>query len=134
MVSRSRPLSLEPICYDPEASRTIMPMERRRVELRLQGVGVEEISRRLAASIASGEFSVPEKTAMAYMMSADQVLYADDTTRIGAWNPHLHVFTPYATSEQHGISGEPSTEAVLLADEGEAHASLIVVVRSFTEN
>jgi hypothetical protein len=133
MVSRSRPLSLEPICYDPEASRTIMPMEKRRVELRLAGLGSDEIDRREAESIMAGEFRVPEKTAMAYMMSSGQVLYQDDTTSVGSWNPHLHVFSPYASAGQHGITGTPSMAAAMIAESGKPNASLIVVLREFVD-
>ncbi len=132
MVSRGRPHSLEPICYDPEASRTIMPMQKWRVELRLNGVAADEIERRVLEGVESGEFSVPTKPALAYMMSADQVLYQDDTTRVGSWFPHMHIFSPYATANQHGLSGEPSTEATLLANAGKPNASLIVLLRAFS--
>ncbi len=132
MVSRSRPLSMEPICYDPEASRTILEIEKRRVELRLDGLSPEEIESRERAAIDSGEITLPEGPAMAYMMSANQVLYADDTTLVGSWNPHMHVYSPYATPIKHGISGSPSLEATMVADEGEPNASLIIILREFT--
>jgi hypothetical protein len=107
MVSRSLPLAIEPICYDPEASRTILQMEIRRVEMRLAGVPADEIERRLAESIGSGELGLPSRPALAYMMSAGQILYADPETSVGSFRPHLHIYMPYATAEQFGILGEP---------------------------
>ena len=132
MVSRGRPHSLEPICYDPEASKTIMPMQKWRVESRLNGIAADEIERRVLEGVESGKFSVPTSPALAYMMSADQILYRDDTTRVGSWFPHMHIFSPYATANQHGLSGEPSTEATLLTNAGKPNASLIVLLRAFT--
>jgi hypothetical protein len=133
MVSRSLPLAIEPICYDPEASRTILQMEIRRVELRLAGVPTEEIDRRQAESIANGEFTLPTRPAMAYMMSAGQILYADAETRVGAFRPHLHLFNPYATAEQFGLYGEPTRDAALVFDEGKPTANLIVFVSDFVQ-
>ncbi len=133
MVSRSLPLAIEPICYDPEASRTILQMEIRRVELRLAGVAAEELERRLAESLDSGELTVPKRPALAYMMSAGQILYADAETKVGAFRPHLHLYIPYATAEQFGLSGETSNETAWVSDGGKPTANLIVFVRDFVE-
>lgn len=134
MVSRSLPLSVEPICYDPEAARTILPMEIQRVELRLAGMSSEEIDRLIEQSIESGELPLPERPAMAYMMSAGQVLYRDAETKVGAFVPHLHLYIPYATTEQFGGLGGslPQTPAVVF-DAGEPTANLVVFVREFVE-
>lgn len=134
IVSRTFPLSIEPICYDPEASRTILPIEVARVELRLSGVPAEEIERRIAEGIGSGEFAVPQRPAMAYMMSARQILYADAETRVGAYYPHLHVFMPYATGAQFGgLSGSSSEGGAFMFDEGKPTANLVVLVREFVQ-
>lgn len=134
MVSRSQPLALEPICYDPEASRTILPMEIRRVEMRLAGLESEEIDRRIASAIGEGELALPQRPAMAYMLSEGQVLYSDPETRVGAFVPHIHLFVPYATAEQFGGLGEgfPTAPAVIF-DEGKPTANLVVFVREFVE-
>jgi hypothetical protein len=134
MVSRSLPLSLEPICYDREASRTVLPMEIERVEMRLAGVSSEEVERRIAERIGSGEFALPSRPAMAYMLSAGQVLYSDADTKVGAFVPHVHLYIPYATAEQFGGlgGGFPAAPAVM-SDEGKPTANLIVFVREFVE-
>jgi len=134
MVSRSFPLSIEPICYDPEASRTILQMEIRRVEMRLAGVTTDDIDQRIAEWIGSGEFAIPQRPAMAYMMSAGQVLYSDAETKVGSFYPHLHVYIPYATAEQFGgLQGEPGATGAFVFDEGKPTANLVVVVREFVE-
>jgi hypothetical protein len=135
MVSRSQPLSLEPICYDPEASRTMLRMEIRRVEMRLAGVSEEERERHIAESIGSGELTLPRRPALAYMLSAGQILYADAETRVGAWNPHMHLYMPYATAEQFGglIPGGTSTGTAFVFDAGKPTANLVVIVREFVE-
>ncbi len=134
MVSRSLPLSIEPICYDPEASRTILPMEIKRVELRLAGHSPEEVERRIAEAIGTGEFTLPRRPAMAYMMSAGQVLYSDADTKVGAFLPHIHLYMPYATAEQFGGLGpNPPVGPATISDAGKPTANLIVIVREFVE-
>jgi hypothetical protein len=134
MVSRSQPLSLEPICYDPEASRTILPMEIRRVELRLAGRSPEEIEDHVTGAIGSGEFALPQRPAMAYMLSAGQVLYSDAETRVGVFVPHIHLYMPYATAEQFGgLGGGFPTAPAAISDEGKPTANLIVFVREFVD-
>ena len=51
IVARSRPGSLEPICYDAEASKTILAIEIRSNELRLAGEAREDIDREIAEAI-----------------------------------------------------------------------------------
>jgi hypothetical protein len=134
MVSRSLPLSLEPICYDPEASRTILPMEIARVEMRLGGVPLDEVERRLESMIEVGELALPDRPAMAYMMSSSQVLYADADTRVGSWMPHIHLYVPHATAEDFGASAGRSAPPVWeVVDAGEPTANLVIKVRDFVD-
>lgn len=134
IVSRSQPLSLEPICYDEEASRTILAIEKLRVESRLAGIPPEETERRIESAIESGKLSVPSRPAMAYMMSPEQVLYADAETRVGQWYPHIHIFIPYATAEQFGGFSAAMAPAVgTVVDEGKPTANLVIRVREFVQ-
>jgi hypothetical protein len=134
MVSRSLPLAIEPICYDPEASRTILQMEKQIVELRLVGVPAEEVERRIAESIGRGTLTVPQRPAMAYMLSAGQILYADAETKVGSFYPHLHIYMPYVTAAQlGGLGGGPTTAPGVVFDEGKPTANLVVFAREFVE-
>jgi len=131
MVARSQARSLEPICYDPEASRTVLPIELRRFELRRAGITQEKIDGRIEAAIAAGELPLPSRPAMAYMMSSGQVLYSDEGKRVGQWYPHLHVYYPYLRQADVGLSGEPSLDAPIVVDAGEATSSIVIIVRDF---
>jgi len=133
MVSRSQPLSVEPICYDPEASRTVLRREILVVEMRLAGATEAEIDNSVAEAIESGDLTLNERPALAYMLSASQVLYADAETRVGAWNPHVHFYWPYATEEMFGALAADPSGSVFITEPGEATASLIVIAKDFAE-
>ncbi|NIR46637.1 MAG: hypothetical protein GWN99_19715 [Gemmatimonadetes bacterium] len=133
MVSRSRPGSREPICYDAEAARTILPMEIRRVELRLAGESSETIERIIAEGIGSGEFQLPRRPAMSYMMSSGQVLISGEGRNVGNWYPHLMLYWPYLRGAELGLQGKPSLQAGVVFDEGLPTAHLVIPVREFID-
>lgn len=133
MVARSRPGSREPICYDAEGARTMLPMEIRRTELRLAGTPPDEIDRIIAEGVGRGEFAIPRRPAMAYMLSSGQRLVAEDGREVGSWYPHLMLYVPYLTAADVGLSGPPSIGAGMVFNEGEPTAHLIVVVREFVD-
>jgi hypothetical protein len=132
VVNRSHPRSLEPHCFDAEASATILPIELRRTELLGEGKSAEEIDGEIAAGLLSGEYRLPRRPAMSYMMSREQVLYSDDGRNVGRWHPHLMIYFPHLTSADLGLGGEPSTEAATVVDEGQAVSNIMIVVKDFT--
>ena len=132
VVNRSHPRSLEPHCFDAEASATILPIELRRTKLLREGKSAEEIDREIAAGLLSGEYRLPRRPAMSYMMSREQVLYSDDGRNVGRWHPHLMIYYPHLTSADLGLGGEPSTEAATVVDEGQAVSNIMIVVKDFT--
>jgi hypothetical protein len=131
VVNRSHPLSLEPHCFDAEASATVLPMELRRTELLREGKSNEEIDREIAAGLLSGKYRLPRRPAMSYMMSSEQVLYNDEGQNVGKWEPHLMIFYPHLTSADLGLGGTPSTQAALVVDEGKAVSNIMIVVKGF---
>lgn len=131
VVNRSHPGSLEPHCFDAEASTTVLPMELRRTELLREGRSNEEIDREIAAGLLSGRYHLPRRPAMSYMMSPEQVLYDDEGKKVGNWKPHLMIFYPHLTSADLGLGGPPSTEAALVVDEGKAVSNIMIVVEAF---
>jgi hypothetical protein len=132
VVNRSHPQSLEPHCFDAEASATILPMELRRTELLRDGKSAEEIDREIAAGLLSGRYRLPRRPAMSYMMSREQVLYSDEGRNVGRWHPHLMIYYPHLTPADLGLAGEPSTEAAVVVDEGQAVSNIMIVVKDFT--
>lgn len=133
LVSRSWPESLEPVCYDAEASATIMPIEIRQVELYREGRSPEEVDREVAEGLRLGKYRLPRRPAVGYMMSSGQVLYDDDGKLVGKWQPHLMIYYPYLTEADLGLGTTPSTQAAMVVDPGTPRAQIMVVVKSFVD-
>jgi len=79
-----------PTCLNPQAARSVLPMQHRRTELALSGASKDEIKSKLNSAVDKKEFPAPEIGAMSYMMSKQQFL-AD---RFGHWHPHLMFYLP----------------------------------------
>ncbi|MEZ4586677.1 MAG: hypothetical protein R2909_09785 [Gemmatimonadales bacterium] len=122
--------SLEPHCFDPEGSATILPIQIRRVELYVEGKSDDEAEREIADGIRSGRFRLPRRDAVTYMMSAAQELITQTGTPIGAWKPHLMIYRPYVTPGDIGL-GEGGSATVFIENPGQALAALIVPVPDF---
>lgn len=132
LVSRDHPESLYPICYDPEAARTVLPVQIKQQQLREQGRSDEDIAREIAASYASGTFQPPTRAAMAYMMSPRQVIYASPNgPRVGQYKPHLMLYVPYATRATFGLDRSLDKHAFLVA-EGTPRTHLIIPVADWS--
>ena len=80
-----------PICFDPEAARSVMPYYELRTELGLEGNAPDQIAAGVEAAYAEGELPRRDRVSFAYMWSADQYLFEE----AGAWHPHVMVFAPY---------------------------------------
>jgi len=131
MVARTYERSVEPICFGPEAARTMMLIDQRRVELRLEGKSQEEIDGIIEGEIGSGVLMVPRRPTMAYMMSSEQHLFDPTGGDAGNWKPHMHVFMPYLTMEEMGLS--QMTSSLMVDKEGEPTASAIIILPGFTD-
>ena len=132
-VSRSWVESVEPHCFDHEAATTILPMSLKTTEMRHEGAAPEEIDAVIAEGLRNGEFRLPTRPAMSYMMSSAQVLYNDEGEYVGAWKPHLMIYYPYLTGEELGLMGPPSIEAAIVVDPGTPRANIMIVVNDFVD-
>lgn len=94
------PRVLTPICYNPQASRTVVPYTLFETKLALAGATEATIRDRLAAAIAAKQLVVPENGSMAYMMSKQQ--YIDD--HVKAWYSHVMIYTPKPLGANAGES------------------------------
>ncbi len=130
-VARSWPHSLEPHCFDEEGAHTILPIHLRQMELWDQGKSGKEIEAVIAEGLRTGEFRLPGRPAMSYMMSAAQELIGDDGQSAGAWRSHLMIYFPYLTEEAIGLSGPPSPEAAMIVDPGTPLSNILVVLDDF---
>jgi len=79
-----------PICYNPAAARSILPITIQRTELILSGLSKAQAMEKIKAAYARKEMPAVEAGAMCYMMSRQGFL--DDSA--GHWVPHLMFFVP----------------------------------------
>jgi hypothetical protein len=133
LVNRSHHASLEPHCYDPEGSRTVLPYHLREAELREGGAAEDEIDLRLAEELASGRLRPPSRPAMTYMMSPHQVLY-DGERHVGTWQPHLMIYVPFITQKDLGLGETPSLKAAVVSEPGTAWANITIVLPAFADS
>ncbi|ULU24102.1 hypothetical protein [Dyella terrae] len=62
-----------PVCFNPEAARSILPMTYRRTALVLAGQSKEEIKKSIEAALAAKQLPPLEPGAMSYMMSQARI-------------------------------------------------------------
>lgn len=128
-VGRSWVESIEPHCFDEEGSRTILPMHLLETKMLAEGRSRTEIDGAIAEGLRSGEFRLPSRPAMSYMMSAGQRLISDDGRPVGDWEPHLMIYVPYLTTADVGLGDAPSLQAAVVVDPGTPFANIMVVVK-----
>jgi hypothetical protein len=87
-----------PICFDPAASRTVMPYYELRSKLGMDGKTPDQIAESVQAAYVTGKLPKRESVSFAYMWSADQSLGPG----IGAWHPHMMIFAPYYENSMLG--------------------------------
>ncbi|GGA10502.1 hypothetical protein [Dyella caseinilytica] len=114
-----------PICFNPQAAKSILPITYKRTELVLTGQSKEEIRKDIEAAFASKQLPPLEPGAMSYMMSRQG--YLDD--QFGHWISHLMFYTATDVNwgaDQNGspvmlnpqFHGEPEPVNVLMIPAG----------------
>ena len=87
------PKNRSPICLNPPAARTVLPLTLMRTKLVLAGKSKEEVKETVKAAIEKKDLPALEAGAMSYMMSKDAYL-----TDAGDHNmAHLMFYTPLGT-------------------------------------
>lgn len=124
-----------PICFDREASATVMQRELLENTLRAKGLTEEKVQERVKAGFADGSLRQPDKPSLAYMLSRSQVLFsaaAADGRHVGAWHPHLMLYLPHLTRSQLGL--DTADVGVLQLDHpGEPDALMVVKVPNWSD-
>ncbi len=82
-----------PICFNPPAARSQIPITLKRTEAILASRSKERMSEALKGAFDSKELSPPETGSMCYMLSKQQ--YLGDAGQ--QWHPHLMFFLPLGT-------------------------------------
>ena len=111
-----------PICFDPIASRTVLPYQELRTKLGMEGKDPEAIASRVATAYSMGELPKMEGVSFAYMWSGD----SDLGLGVGAWHPHMMVYAPYYTNAMLG-SSECSEAAPCVSDDAGTPFTVIVI-------
>ena len=124
LLSRSRPDTQEPICWDREGSETILPLALAKAEWRAAGASDDEIQKREHEGFATGRFRAPRKGGVSYMLSSEN--WVHNGQKVVKYFPHLMFYAPYATNADIGSDGkDPNAPWVL--NPGTPHAYIIVV-------
>jgi hypothetical protein len=133
VVNRSWPRSLEPHCFDAEASATILPIELKRTMLLHRGGTVVDVDREIDRALSAGELRVPRRPAMSYMMSAVQQLIGDDGQPAGRWRPHLMIYYPYLVASDVGFGRVPDMSVGMVSEAGRPTANITIIMATFVE-
>ena len=96
-----------PICFNPPAVRSILPLTFKRTELALSGMSKDQIIEGIKAFDAKG-LPPLEPGAMCYMMSPQGYLNDD----VGHWRPHLMFYVPLTDPKSWGAN-LPDTPVML---------------------
>ncbi len=111
-----------PICFDPVASRTVLPYQELRTKLGMEGKDPEAIASRVSTAYSMGELPKMEGVSFAYMWSAD----SDLGPGVGAWHPHMMVYAPYYTNAMLG-NNECSEATPCVSDDAGTPFTVVVI-------
>jgi hypothetical protein len=111
-----------PICFDPVASRTVLPYYELRSKLGMEGKTPDQITEGIQAAYVKGQLPKREAVSFAYMWSADQELGPG----VGHWHPHMMVFVPYYEYSMLG-NNEPGKPLPQVTDDAGTPFTVVVI-------
>jgi len=100
-----------PVCYNPQAARTVLPILFLRTKSALAGKSKAEMNEAMKAAIEKGELPAVEPGGMAYMLSKQGFL----NSRCGNCAPHLMFYVPVKDAHTWGAGALGSDFPVLLS-------------------
>jgi hypothetical protein len=89
-----------PICFNPPAARSYLPLTIKKTELIVAGRSKAQMFAEIKSGIDKKELPTPEPGAMCYMMSKEQYL-GDEAKH---WHPHLMFFLPLTDAAAWGAN------------------------------
>ena len=98
-----------PVCYNPQAARTVLPITLIRTKLALAAKSKAEMNEGMRAAIEKGELPALEPGAMAYMLSKRGFL----NSKCGNCAPYLMFYVPVKDAKTWG-AGALGTEVPVL--------------------
>lgn len=112
-----------PICFNPQASETVMPYYELRNKLAIEGKTPDEITAGIQAAYSKGVLPKRDGVSFAYMWSADQNLGS-----FGHWHPHMMVFCPYYDNSMLGGNQFGAPLPLVTDDAGTPFAVVVIPV------
>jgi len=111
-----------PICFNPAAAKTFLPIYLMKTRLVLAGKSKKAIARAILSAFDSRKLPSLEPGAMCYMMSKQQ--YLNDQGK--AWHPHLMFFVAGDAAKSWGanLPGSP----VLASNDPQERATVFMVM------
>jgi hypothetical protein len=100
-----------PVCFNPPAARSNLPIVLRKTEIILTGKSKEQMFDSIRAAFDRKELPLPEPNSMCYMMSSQG--YLSDAN--GRWHPHLMFFVPLVDPNIWG-TGAPDSPIIGVKD------------------
>jgi len=103
------PKNRSPICYNPQAARTVLPYTYMRTKLALAGKSKDEILEGVKAAVEKKGLPSLEPGAMCYMISKQAYLTDKGLTHDGAHNlAHMMFYTPRISPADWGANMDNS--------------------------
>jgi hypothetical protein len=116
------PKTSGPLCYNPPASRTILPNTLTKANWAIAGATTADLNARIKKAYAEKRFTMPAAGAMAYMLSPKQHL--NDGTD-PHWMPHLMFF--YDRSVNASAFGAGTEAAPMIAGDPNAPVQTFLI-------
>ena len=110
-----------PVCLNPAAARTYVPVYLMKTKLVLAGRSKTEIVQAIGSALEKKQLPALELGAMAYMMSKEQ--YLSDEAK--SWHPHLMFFVPGDAGKSWGA--DLPSSPVMAANDPEEGATIFLV-------
>src|SRR5712692_3074210 len=117
-----------PMCLNPPATRSYLPLTIRKTELVLAGQSKAQMFDSIKAAFEKKELPMPESGAMCYMMSKQQ--YLGD--RNGHWHPHLMFFVQQTDAATWGAD-LPGSPVLAIDDPPDRLTIFLIPVRKWSD-
>lgn len=102
LVSRERPDTLEPECFDAEGTATVVPVRMFIEAQRAAGTSETRIASLVEEGYKSRRFKAPARPGLVYMLSAHNYVFDPERQAIIHFPGHLMFYAPYATQKDVG--------------------------------
>ena len=123
LVSRERPETLEPECFDAVGTASVVPVRLFIEERRAAGIPEDRIRRSVDEGYRTGRFKAPARPGLVYMLSPHNYVFDPERKAVIHFPGHLMFYAPYAT--QKDVGSGPGAPYIVAP--GTPHALMIVV-------